>query len=446
MERPAVTSDALTRIRGRGHIGIRLGLARMVALLAALDDPQRSLNGVLVGGTNGKGSVAAMIAAVLAEAGYSTVQSPSPHLHSYRERVTIDGRPIPMIDLEPLLQDVLRASERAQAELGPATEFELFTAAAYLFAARHHIDLVVMEVGLGGRLDATNVWDPDVTAITNVGLDHREFLGDTLEAVAAEKAAIIKAGQRAVTGASGEALTVIAARASRVGVTLDVRAPLAVLGVDTAGTTVQHERLGELRLSLSGRHQAANASVALGALEALAAGGVARVGDDHIRAGLAGARWPGRMEFLRHEDSVIVLDGAHNTEGMVALVDTLDDVADRLPQGRVTLLLAIMRDKEVSTMLRALAGSARLRRARVITTTVPESDRSAPAAELAASWEAAGGESATPIEDPVEALEAAVRGARDDRGPIVIAGSLYLIGGLRGRLVGDAPSDPMADA
>ena len=134
---------------------------------------------MLIGGTNGKGSVAAMVASMLDAAGLSTSQSPSPHLPSYRERVTVDGRPIAAADLDALLEEVLRASAPGEAAHGPATEFELFTAAAFLWSARRGVDVVVMEVGLGGRLDATNTWAADVAAITNVGLDHQAYLGDT---------------------------------------------------------------------------------------------------------------------------------------------------------------------------------------------------------------------------------------------------------------------------
>ncbi|MGD8683182.1 MAG: Mur ligase family protein, partial [Chloroflexota bacterium] len=245
-------ADALTRIRARGHIGIRLGLERMQVLLARLGDPQRQLRGVLIGGTNGKGSVAAMVASMLAAAGYSTGQSPSPHLHSYRERVTIDGRPIESGDLELLLEEVLAASELAQDELGPATEFELMTAAAYLWSARQAVDVMVMEVGLGGRLDASNTWPAEVAAITNVGLDHQEYLGDSLTAVAGEKAAIIKPGSRAVTGAKGVALEVIRSRARSVSATLTVCPPLPVRSMTLAGVALEHPRLGELPLALLG--------------------------------------------------------------------------------------------------------------------------------------------------------------------------------------------------
>ncbi len=436
-----MAGDTLERIRARGHIGIRLGLGRMQALLAQLGQPQRSLRGALIAGTNGKGSVAAMVTSVLTAAGYSTAASPSPHLHSYRERVTIDGQPIGAAELDRLLEEVLEASVPGEAEFGPATEFELLTAAAYLQAARAAVDVMVMEVGLGGRLDASNTWDPDVAAVTNVGLDHQEFLGHTVESVAAEKAAIIKPGARVVTGADGIALEVIRARAAAVGAPLTECVPLAVESIDGEGLVLRHGRLGRLRLPLLGRHQAGNAAVALGIIEALAASGVATVADDDIRSGLAAVRWPGRLELLSFEGRTVLLDGAHNPDGMAVLAGTVDAIEASLDDGPATLVLGIMRDKEVEDMLRALASSERLRASRCITTAVPGTSRALPADELAARWNAIAGGAAEAEPDPAAALQKALAYARTAGGPVVIAGSLYLVGELRARLVPGTISD-----
>jgi dihydrofolate synthase/folylpolyglutamate synthase len=430
-----VATDALTRIRARGHIGIRLGLGRMRALLDELGQPQHSLRGVLIAGTNGKGSAAAMVAAILASAGCSTATSPSPHLHSYRERVTIDGQPIGAAELDALLEDVLAASLPAEHELGPATEFELLTAAAYLQASRSAVDVMVMEVGLGGRLDASNTWDPDVAAVTNVGLDHQEFLGDTIETVAAEKAAIIKPGSRAVTGTKGPALGVIRARAAALDVPLIECAPLPVESMSREGLVLRHERLGSLHVPLLGTHQAGNAAVALGIVQALAAAGVAEVPDDAISRGLAAVRWPGRLELLEHEGCVIVLDGAHNPDGMTVLAQTVDALAEDLPGGAATFLLGVMRDKAVDDMIRAVARSELLRASHCLATVVPETDRALPADDLAARWSSITGGFALAEPDIDAALDRAIAIARDAGGPLVIAGSLYLVGQLRARLV-----------
>ena len=434
-------ADTLSRIRARGHIGIRLGLDRMRALLARLGDPQQGLHGVLIGGTNGKGSVAAMVASALRAAGYSTGQSPSPHLHSYRERVTIDGRPIERDDLEALLAEVLAASQPGEEEFGPATEFELLTAAAYLWSARRGVEVMVMEVGLGGRLDASNAWDADVAAITNVGLDHQEYLGHTIASIAAEKAAIIRPGAHAVTGAEGEALTVIAAQAQRQGASLDVRAPLRVRSMALDGLRLDAPRLGPLNVPLLGRHQASNAAVALGTLDALAAADVARAPAEAIRAGFGAVRWPGRLEPLAHQGLTLIVDGAHNPDGMAVLAATLDELAPVLPAGRATLLLGVMRDKEVDQMLDALMGSTLLRRSRCLATSVPETERALAAVELAERWSGLAGSPADPIEDVDAALDRALELAAEQGGPLVIAGSLYLVGHLRARLVPGTPTD-----
>ncbi len=435
-------ADILARIRARGPIGIRLGLGRMEALLTQLGDPQRSLHGVLVGGTNGKGSVSAMVASVLAAGGYSTAQSPSPHLHSYRERVTLGGQPVSADELDDLLGQVLRASEPGEAEFGPATEFELLTAAAYLAAARAKVDVMVMEVGLGGRLDASNAWHADVVAITNVGLDHQEYLGDTVASVAAEKAAIIKYGSRAVTGAQGEALAIIRSRASAKGVSLKVCEPLAVESMDRDGITLGHGRLGRLRLPLLGRHQASNAAVALGAVEALAQVGVATVPDTAIVDGLATTRWPGRLELLDVDGQVVLLDGAHNPDGMAVMAATVDELAPSLPSGRAVLLVGAMRDKDVAEMLASLARSELLADARLIATRVPGSDRAMAADELAWAWaQLAGSASASAIDEPAAALDEALAAAARSGGLLLIAGSLYLVGQLRASLVPGTISD-----
>jgi dihydrofolate synthase/folylpolyglutamate synthase len=432
-----VPADALTRIRARGPIGIRLGLERMRAILAELGDPQRALRGVLVGGTNGKGSVVAMVASVLQAAGRSTAQSPSPHLSSYRERILVDGRPIAASDLDGLLEEVLLASAPGEPEHGPATEFELLTAAAWLWAARLGVDILVMEVGLGGRLDASNTWSADVAAITGVGLDHQEYLGGTVESVATEKAAIIKPGCRAVTGASGSALAVIEARAREVGAPLTVCPPLDVAGMDLSGLTLQEPRLGRLHVPLLGRHQAANAAVAIGVVAALAEAGVTDVPDAAVVAGLARARWPGRMEVLEHGGLTVLLDGAHNPDGAAALAAAVDELAPHLPPGPVTMLLAVMADKAVAEILAALAAAAPLREAHCLATRAPESDRALPASDLAAAWAAATGRATGDAIDDADALQRACELARAAGGPLVITGSLYLVGHMRARLVPD---------
>ena len=228
---------ALERLAARGRFGIRLGLGRTRALLRRLGDPHLQIRGALIGGTNGKGSTQALVAAALREGGYRVGQTPKPHLVSYRERILVDGEMISAADFADLVEDVLAHADAITARYGPPTEFEVLTAAAFAWFARVGVEVGVIEVGLGGRLDATNVWQGGVSAITNVALDHMEYLGNTIEAIAREKAPIIKRGDHAaVTGAQPPALAVIKRRAARVGVPLRVVEPLPVLGMDLDGT------------------------------------------------------------------------------------------------------------------------------------------------------------------------------------------------------------------
>ena len=434
--------ETLARIRERGHIGIRLGLGRMRAMLAALGDPQHGLRGVLIAGTNGKGSVAAMVAAMYLEAGLRTSQSPSPHLSSYRERILIDGQPIAEVDLERVLQEVLEASEAGEARYGPATEFELLTAAAYLWSARSAVDVAIIEVGLGGRLDATNTWHADVAAVTNVSLDHQQFLGDTIESIAREKAAIIKRHGRAVTTATGAALTVIERRARRLDVPLRTYKPLVIERMDLGGLVLRHERLGRLQLPFTGHHQAANAAAALGIVEVLGEAGVAAVDDATMVRGLSRTRWPGRLELIDHAGQLVLLDGAHNPDGAAVLAATLDALADQLPRGRVTLLLGVMEDKAVADILASLTSSRLLAASQFVASGVPDSDRALSATALAIAWETATGSHPAAIHDDADAaLQTALELATRAGGALVVAGSLYLVGHLRTRLMPAAAWD-----
>ena len=203
---PASFAGSVAALQARGRFGIRLGLGRTRALLAALGNPEREIRGALIGGTNGKGSVVALVGACLGAAGYRVGETPKPHLVTYRERIRVAGRPISAADFTRLVRAGLPVADRVARRHGPPTEFELLTALALRHFADQDVDLAVVEVCLGGRLDATHAWDGGVAAITNVDLDHMEHLGPTVEAIAREKAAIIMPGDLAITGAAGVAL------------------------------------------------------------------------------------------------------------------------------------------------------------------------------------------------------------------------------------------------
>jgi dihydrofolate synthase/folylpolyglutamate synthase len=444
---PSSYGAAVDALVQRGRFGIRLGLGRTRALLRGLGNPERGLRGVLVGGTNGKGSVVALVAACLAAAGRRTGETPKPHLVSYRERIRVGGRPIAADDFTAVVAEAIAVADSVARRHGPPTEFELLTAVAFSHFARCGVDVGVIEVGLGGRLDATHAWDGGVAAITNVDLDHTEWLGTTIAAIAREKAAIVMRGDLAVTGTAGEALEVISRRARRMGVPLDVVVRPPVLAMDLAGTTVDLPGLGATRVGLLGRHQAANVAVADAVLDALEAAGIASSPPAARRAGYAAARWPGRLELVTlpgaapgGADAQVLLDGAHNPAGAVALAAALDELRPLLRGGEdrrpppITLVVGSMADKDVGGVIRALATARVLAGARVLATAVA-GGRAMPADDLAALWRGAlPGLRVEVVPDPGVAIARAVA---DAPGPVVVAGSLYLVGAARAALVDD---------
>lgn len=400
----------LARLGARGRFGIRLGLGRTRALLRAVGEPQLGLPGVLIGGTNGKGSTQAMVASILREAGIRVGQTPKPHLISYRERIVVDGALIGVDDFVELVTDVLDAADSVARRHGPPTEFEVITAAAFKWFRRAGVEVAVVEVGLGGRLDATNAWQGGVTAITNVALDHMEHLGDTVEAIAKEKAAIIKRGDfGAITGATEPALSVIRGRAHRVHVPLELRTP--------------QDFDARLKVGLLGRHQIANASVAAGIIDALDAAAIARVSKQAIERGFANVTWPGRLEFVRKKGlPTMLFDGAHNPAGIVALAEALTDLRPRFGPEPPTIVMAVLANHWQPGMLdplrKALPGS------RLIATTVPGSPNSLPPRELARAW----GKPSAVVTDPEAAF------SRGSSHGLLITGSLYLVGYLRSKV------------
>jgi dihydrofolate synthase / folylpolyglutamate synthase len=437
--------EALAELSARGRFGVRLGLGRTRALLAELGHPERTVRGALVGGTNGKGSVLALADAALRAAGHHVGTTPKPHLVTYRERVCIDGRPISADDFSRLVAEVLPIADRVARRHGQPTEFELLTAVVFARFAEARPDVALVEVGLGGRLDATHAWDGGVAAITNVALDHMDRLGSTVTAIAREKAAIIERGDQAVTGARGDGLVVIRRRARRLGVPLTEVAPPPILGWDRDGIDVDLPRLGPTRVGLRGRHQAENAATADAVLDALEAAGIATVPEEARRAGYANATWPGRLELVRVAGHDVLLDGAHNPAGAAALATALDDLRPYLEPGTLTLVTATMADKDVDGLIAALAGARALAAARIVATTLPGS-RAVPAEALAERWRRLGPGAGVRAEgDPETALTQAL----DGDGPVVVAGSLYLVGVARARLVDDPDlrdPDPADDA
>ncbi|MFQ5889239.1 MAG: bifunctional folylpolyglutamate synthase/dihydrofolate synthase [Gemmatimonadota bacterium] len=396
---------------------IRWGLDRIESILAGLGNPHRSYRSLHIGGTNGKGSVAASIEAILREAGHATGLYTSPHLVSFDERIRIAGEPVSVEWLETCAAEVLPLAEREGASF-----FEAATALAFLVFARAGVEVAVVEVGLGGRLDATNVLRPEVSAITNVALDHAEYLGLTLREIAAEKAGILKGGVPAVLGpVSGEVLDVFRRRAA------ELKAPLHVLGEMAVSEKVEVSRTGTvfryrsparpggllLRTPLIGRHQATNAAIALLALE-----GFEALPEAALANGLASVRWPGRVEVFDRPDGTWVLDVAHNVAGASALARTLGDIA--LPAPKVALL-AILGDKAWKKMLVPL-----LSRVDAAVFTL------APSAPVERLWDPGEARRAVPDRavELVPDFDAALCRARDlaGAGTVVVTGSCHTVG------------------
>jgi len=413
----------LLALRGGEHAGMRPGLERIETLLEALGNPERRYTLVQVAGTNGKGSVAAMLAAILKADARRVGLYTSPHLVSFRERIRVDGEAIAEDDVADGFDAIATLVARLD-----ATMFEASTALALDHFAREAVDVAVLEVGLGGRLDATTVGAPAVTALARIDLDHQEVLGSTLAAIAAEKAAIIRGGVAVSAAQAAEAGDVLIARAAAVGVPLLMEGrelSVRVVARDLEGQTLDCAgpdwRLEALRLPLLGVYQPSNALVALAAARALG------VRDAAAREGLARARWPGRFEVFRTRDRVVVLDGAHNPAGARALAASLAEWFGDTP---LTLVFAALRDKDTRGMLAVLAP-----RARRLILTASSSPRAAPPRTL---------RDATPAGVSVEladsAAEALAIAAHEPRTPILcVAGSLSLLGDVLRAATGDKP-------
>jgi len=401
------------------RFGMKFGLANIAALCAALGHPERAFTSIHVAGTNGKGSVTAMVDAALRAAGHRSARYTSPHLVRLEERFAIDGRDVPSGALESAALRVQRAVADLMADGtfdALPTFFECTTAAAFLLFRDAGVRVAVLEVGLGGRLDSTNVVTPAVAAIVSIDFDHQAQLGDTLESIAAEKAGIAKPGVPLVCGPVPDAaMGVIAA------ICADRGAPL----VTTAGDAALAARVAGIRLSLAGAHQRENAGVALRILDlvdATTALGLP-VGDAAARDGLSHAAWPARLETIEHAGCRVLLDAAHNPAGARALAAHLRAIA---PDG-VTLVFGAMQDKAVDDILAALAPHVRT----VICTEAP-TPRALDANSLATLAKTVGLD--VQIEkDPHAAVAIACRTPR----LVVVAGSIFLVGPVRERLCRD---------
>ena len=420
--------DPLDYLFSLERLGMKFGLENMLAICERLGHPERAFRSVIVGGTNGKGSVTAMLAAALHAAGHHVGRYTSPHLQRLEERFVLDEREVEVGPLREVARVVQAAIEGLQEDgtlAAPATFFECATAMAFELFRRARVGIAVLEVGLGGRLDATNVVTPVAAAIVSIDFDHQAQLGDTIESIAFEKAGIIKPGIPVVCGPlppAAEAVIRQACEARRARyISAEARITAAARLVD--GGSVADFRsaaraLTDVRLALPGRHQVANATVAMCLAEELAAVGIP-VPDDAIRTGLTSANWPARLERREWRGATVLLDAAHNPAGARALAGYLREIG----WTGVTLVVGIMRDKDAKGVLDPLMPLC----SRLICTT-PESPRALPAADLGAvAAPLAGGARVDVIASPHAALQAACHPGTH----VVAAGSIFLVGPLR---------------
>ncbi|AEH47001.1 bifunctional folylpolyglutamate synthase/dihydrofolate synthase [Parageobacillus thermoglucosidasius] len=377
--------EALAWIHGRLRLGIKPGLERMEWMMEKLGHPERRVRAIHVAGTNGKGSTVSYLRHILQAAGYSVGTFTSPYVEKFNERISVNGRPIRDKEIVELVRAIQPLAEELETtELGAPTEFEVITAMMFYYFGKKNIqDVVIIEAGLGGRFDSTNVIYPILSIITNIGYDHMNILGETLEKIALEKAGIIKSGVPVITAVNQpEAWAVIAGKAK------SLKAKTYRLGEDFS--IVQHEanedgerfsvetvfsQYPDLNITMFGAHQVQNAAVAVMAADYLRMCYSFLIEKEHIYEGLEKAKWIGRFERISNKP-LIIIDGAHNAEGIRSLVDT---VRLHYPNKDVHVLFAALADKPLEQMIPPLAGIAK-----TITFTSFNFPRAASAEQLAA--------------------------------------------------------------
>jgi dihydrofolate synthase/folylpolyglutamate synthase len=410
--------ESLAYISKLGRFGMKLGTERTRAILDHLGTPERGLRGALIAGTNGKGSTAICLASILQAAGRNVGFMPKPHLISYTERIQVNGVPISEEDFVRTLEELKPTLDAVAIESGQATEFEMLTAMAIAYLAPR-IDRLVCEVGLGGRLDATNALDLGVAIITNVDLDHQKYLGDTIEQIAHEKAAIIKPGNHVITGCEGVALEIVEEHARKAGSTLwrlgrEIHLTSTSRGWDghSLDVSVDGHEYSKLSLPLVGEYQPANAALAVAAAVALG-----EASDDAMRHGLASTTWPGRLQLIANQPRVI-LDGGHNPAAMTRSGASLRQL---IGAERLVAVFAMLSERDPVQLLAALR---KVEPAAVIFTEPASAGGHAIAADRLVDVYGPGALAVTPAS---AALQRARELAGTD-GNVLVCGSLYLVG------------------
>ncbi len=429
-------AESVSYLYSLGHetLAMKLGLDSVRALAGAMGNPQRRFPAVHIAGTNGKGSTAAMTASIARAAGYRTGLYTSPHLVSITERINVDGDEVSPDHFASLATEVRAASERLVAEgvlPAPPTFFEQVTMIGFLYFAEREVDLAVLEVGLGGRLDATNICQPVVTAITPVGFDHQQYLGDTLASIAGEKAGIVKPNVPVVVAPQDdEAMKAISARCEELNApVIETSKPFeveAANGIENIGRYRFRYRTPRaeygVRLSLRGRHQITNATVAIHIAEQLRIAGF-DIPPRAIVEGLSKAEWPGRLEMIHVSPSQapLLLDGAHNVAGARVLRGFLDEHFSSVP---ITIVFGAMADKAIAEMAEIVFPAAQ----KIILTKIANVRAAEPSAMAEAI--ASLNQNVGCANNVAEALTEASR-VTPPEGLIVACGSLFLAGEIK---------------
>ena len=415
--------ESIAWLESLGQFGIRLGMERIKQLLFVLGHPENQIKTIHVAGTNGKGSVTTMISTILLEAGCRVGKFTSPHLVKYNERIRIDEQDIPDEEFAKILTTVRGFAEDLvkKGACEQPTQFEILTAAAFHYFALQQVDYAVVEVGLGGLWDSTNLIKPLVSVITNIALDHTRVLGNTIEEIALQKAGIIKEKVPVVTGAEGDALGPIRVMSAV------KQAPLYEYGVSFRGQELSSSMDGqkfrlmagtnyasEYEIQLPGGHQIRNAALAIVAAKIVSKQDP-RITEEHLHLGAARTKWPGRLEKIAAAPDVI-LDGAHNPNGAEALRNALDKY---YPEQKRAFVFGMMGDKNVDEVIRILFRPSDT----VFTVRADDGPRAAEAADLAERV----GSNAVPADDVSRAFRLACEAAGKD-GVVCVCGSLYLVG------------------
>lgn len=417
-------TDALDFLDRRIGTGVKPGLERITGLLDVLADPHRGYPIIHITGSNGKTSTARMTAALCGSHGLTPGLFTSPHLQSVAERYEVGGEVMRPEELVAMIEEIGPVIELWEQRSGdPVTYFEVTTALAFAWFAERAVDVAVVEVGLGGRLDASNAADAEVAVITTIGIEHTQYLGNTLGDIAREKVAILPEGKTLVTGIlPDEAAAVVAARVAeqgagwlRFGEDFSVGDASQAVGGWLVTVEGIYERYQDLPLPVHGRHQLANLAVAVASVEALFGRALDR---EAVAGAVAGLRLPGRMEVVRRHP-IVMLDGAHNPQGAAGLAAAL---AEEFPTTRWRLVFGVMADKDLAGMVDALAPAAH-----AVHAVAADNERALPAAEVAAAFEGR-------VDGPIEAhagVAEAVAAAADTGDPVLVTGSLYVVGEAR---------------